>query len=176
MFVKSTLRTVYCGCKPQRNINLFYLRFILQKSTNPKHKHISIKYEPSLLKIVAFFRHFLFFNDLLMNCGWVWYTQSREEFTTDIFYFHSCFVIPSWFSSLPFRYVWGFFQQFVAFLCLTTKQLQPRPGLVSNKLKQMHINRQSLFYFSCSCSLPTTLQRSCLSRSSEVGDLVLTFF
>lgn len=62
-----------------------------------------------------------------------------------------------------------FFQQFVASLCLTTKLLRPRLGLVSNKLKQMHINRQSLFHFSCSCSLPITLQRSSLSRYSEVG-------
>lgn len=62
-----------------------------------------------------------------------------------------------------------FFHQFVAFLRITTKLLRPRLGLVSNKLKQMHINRQSLFYFSCSCSLPITLQRSSLSRYSEVG-------
>lgn len=141
---------------------------MIQKSTNPKRKHISIKYEPSLLRIVAFFVIFFY----SMTCWWIvggYDKQKVEKNLTNIFYFHSCSVIPSWFSSLPFRYVWGFFQQFVAFLCLTAKLLRPRLGLVSNKLKQMHINRQSLFYFSCSCSLPITLQRSSLSRYSEVG-------
>lgn len=142
---------------------------MIQKSTNAKRKHISIKYEPSLLRIVSFFVIFFY----SMTCWWIvgGYDKHKVEKNLQPIYFISTAALSFHLDFLrcPFGMFEGFFQQFVAFLCLTAKLLRPRLGLVSNKLKQMHINRQSLFYFSCSCSLPITLQRSSLSRYSEVG-------
>jgi hypothetical protein len=106
-------------------------------------------------------KHF-FFSVLVINRGWRYFIKTTE--LLEIYLIHSWFVILSRYSSLTLWYVLNISS--LRLVCLVryhSLKLQPRPGFISNKLKQMHINPLPSLCWGFRL-LPITHQSTLLSR------------